>query len=349
MKKILIIAGIAILAFLGIKGCDDDYDPEDEDIVEESNIDAIRDRVTAVEGNVLILESGLRVRVIGVDPNNAWAETYLKSHTIGKEVSLVADRVIQKNMSDADTEIPAYVILDSYMPSVNHQLLVANPRAFDPSEVSDSLEVFRPDEDKIVEIEDLALYMKMRSFLIETPSGHGTGFFINDEGLALTNNHVLSDDNAVACLYNDKAHDDSGLYKDRMREVGDILYTDEVLDITIFQVNLDKGEKVDYFNLAKNHVPQGTRVSTYGNPYNLTGTYTSGDLSAYRDIQSRPLVQYSMATNPGNSGGPVVTPTGLVIAVHDLGDKEKQNVNYGIDILAVRKVLDQKQLKYGGM
>ncbi len=350
MKNILLIVVALIIVILCVKNCGggDDSDGADN-IIEESNIDGIRERVAGAEGNVIILESGLRVRVIGVADHNGWVESYLKAHVVGEPVTLIADRMIKKNMEDYDEEIPAYVILDKSHPSVNHQIIIDNPRAFDAKELGDSLEVMRPRKGEAVNITDLALYMKMRSFLIQVPDGIGTGFFINDQGLALTNNHVLPDARGTAFLYNDKVHDDSKIYSDRQRQIDRIIYTDPVLDLTVFQVRLDPGEKVDYFELADKHVPQGTRIATYGNPYGLTGSYTSGDLSAYRDVEHRPLVQYSMATNPGNSGGPVADPTGKVVAIHDLGAKDMQNVNYGIDILAVREILDEFQLKYGGM
>ncbi|MDE6409350.1 MAG: serine protease [Muribaculaceae bacterium] len=350
MKKVILILLGVVVVFLCVKNCGghDEYNETDE-MVDESNIDQIRERVESAEGNVITLESGLRVRVIGVANNNSWVESYLKAHVVGKDIALVADRQIKNHMEDYDEEIPAYVILDETKPSVNHQIVIDNPRAFDASELADSLEVMRPKKGKTEEITDLALYMKMRSFLIQVPGGLGTGFFINDQGLALTNNHVLPDGQGVAYLYNDKAHDDSEIYAERERQIEGIIYTDPVLDITIFKVRLDPNEKVDYFDLADKHVPQGTRIATYGNPYGLTGSFTSGDLSAYRDVEERPLVQYSMATNPGNSGGPVADPTGKVVAIHDLGAKDMQNVNYGIDILAVRKVLDKHQLKYGGL
>ena len=350
MKKVLLIILAIVVIFLCVKNCGDhnEYDETDE-MVDESNIDQIRERVASAERNVLTLESGLRVRVIGVADNNSWVETYLKAHVVGKDIALVADRQIKNHMEDYDEEIPAYVIIDNTKPCVNHQIVIDNPRAFDATELADSLEVMRPKKGKTEEISDLALYMKMRSFLIQVPGGIGTGFFINDQGLALTNHHVLPTPEGVAYLYNDKAHDDSKIYSERERQVERIIYTDPVLDITVFQVRLDPGEKVDYFELADKHVPQGTRIATYGNPYGLTASFTSGDLSAYRDVEHRPLVQYSMATNPGNSGGPVADPVGKIVAIHDLGAKDMQNVNYGIDILAVRKVLDERQLKYGGM
>lgn len=59
-------------------------------------------------------------------------------------------------------------------------------------------------------------------------------------------------------------------------------------------------------------------------------------------------MQYTMSTNGGNSGGPVCDEYGRVIAVHELGRKDLQNVNFGIDILQVRDVLNGLSINYGG-
>ena len=60
------------------------------------------------------------------------------------------------------------------------------------------------------------------------------------------------------------------------------------------------------------------------------------------------LIQYDMATNGGNSGGPVCDIYGQIVAVHELGDKTAQNINYGIDAAQLRTVLNRLGLKYGG-
>lgn len=351
MKQIAVIAGLVLAGVIFFNTCQGQSDDEEDDSIELSgnNIDDIRERVKDVDGNVIILESGLRVRVIGTLPDNKWVATYLKAHVLGREVKLVADRQIQTHMEDYESEIPAYVIVNRYQPSVNHSIVLDNPRAFDGSSLGDSLNDIRPSKRVHDNISDLALYMKMRSFLVQTDNGIGTGFFINDAGLALTNHHVLSDMKGKICLYNDSEHDNSNLDAKKVRAVQTIIATDPVLDITVFKVQLNPGEKVDYFDLMDKHVPQGTRVATYGNPAGLTASFTTGDLSAYRDVVGQALVQYSLATNPGNSGGPVVDPAGRVVAVHSIGDKTQQNINYGIDILPVRKLLDKHQLKYGGL
>lgn len=350
MKNLIIIAGVIILVIIAANMCnsgEEDYDDSEE--YDELCIDSIRERVADVECNVLILESGLRVTVIGTRADNEWVETYLRAHVLGHEVRLVADRRLKETYTEADSVVPAYVIISEGRPSVNHSIIIDNPRAFDASMFGDSLEAFKPRKNRHNEISDIAMYMKMRTFLIQTPFGLGTGFFINDDGLALTNNHVLSDTDAKIFLYDRKAHDNNNVDTDRFLRVNTIYETDTLLDITIFKVQLNSGEKVDYFDLADKHVAQGTRVATYGNPDGMTGSFASGYLSGYYTIDSQPLLKYEIDTKRGNSGGPVVEPRGTIVAVHSHGDTTQQRDKFGIDILAVRRLLDKHQLKYGGL
>ena len=91
-------------------------------------------------------------------------------------------------------------------------------------------------------------------------------------------------------------------------------------------------------------------MSTLGNPHGLTASFSSGVLSAYRPDPERDvlLMQYDMATNGGNSGGPVCDKYGQIIAVHEMGDKSAQGINFGIDAMQLRSQLDRLGLQYGG-
>lgn len=354
MKKVLLILAGLILTICCVNYCNNSQQDDDDSATDDYT--PLEGKVVEAEGNVITLESGHRVSLLGISPDNKWVENWLKANLVGKTVRIEEDSRVGVNHFDDEEDIPGYVIYEEGYPSANYELILSNPQVLDISANYDSLEYFKkaasfsiPVEKPEEVIEDLAFYMKQRSFLVQTPEGLGTGFFINSNGMALTNNHVLSDANGVVWLYDSDNPDNSELSEELRRGIEGVYYTDPQLDITIFQIQLGPGERVPYFKLADKHVPQGTRVATYGNPFGLTASYTSGDLSAYRGkVDGRPLVQYSMATNPGNSGGPVVEPHGLVIAVHDLGSKDMQNVNYGIDILAVREVLDRYNADYGG-
>lgn len=329
-----------------------------------TNITGYRGELKDVEkGNVIVLKSGLKVQLLGVKGGLTSTEVFVKNNYKNARVSLVADSKGKQKFSNNKSKVKAYVLLEKDRRVCINRMVLQDGRreAYSEANLRDSLNNFRKifDEDTPSRIEDLPLFMKQRTFIIMTNEGIGTGFFINDEGLALTNTHVLhqgDENSAVVVLYQEDA-EDSKIYRDKKRRIKNIKFTSPFenggLDITIFSVDLENSEKVPYFNLVKSHTPVGKDCATFGNPKQMTATYYKGVISAYRDqdpLTGRdvPLVHYDMSTNPGNSGGPVCNEYGQIIAVHELGKKDDQGMNFGVDILAVRTVLDQMRLKYGG-
>lgn len=312
----------------------------------------------ATGGNVIVTETGMNVLLLGVKEGDDVGTAFLQKY-VGETIHVIADSKLDQDPVGTDT-ICGYAVFDNGL-CINHMLLRQEPQLFSPINLEDSLESFKPQRDETREITDMGLYLKQRAFLIEVPVGgglsnYGTAFFINDEGVAITSYHVFDGSSDANCyIYNTVSLDDSGINSDKQYTayVNDIIQTDAYLDITVFKVNLPKGAKTDYLDLSRKHIASGDRIYTIGNPVGqaeiLTATLTDGIVSAYREQHSeKPLVQYTLSTNHGNSGGPVCDKNGKVIAVHCMGDKTKQNVNYGIDILAVRNMLGKLGLYYGG-
>lgn len=315
------------------------------------------------KGNVVVLKSGLKVQLLGVKGNLNSTEVFIKNNYKNARVRLVADSKGQQKFGSSKSKVKAYVLLENDRHvCINRMVLQDGKRdVYSEANLRDSLDNFRQifGGDAPIRIEDLPLFMKRRTFIVITNEGIGTGFFINNEGLALTNTHVLRQEDeksATVVLYQEDA-EDSKIYRDKKRQIKNIKFTSPFenggLDVTIFSVDLENNETVPYFDLVKSHTPVGKDCATFGNPKQMTATYYKGVISAYRDqdpLTGRdvPLVHYDMSTNPGNSGGPVCNEYGQIVAVHELGKKDDQGMNFGVDILAVRKVLDQMRLKYGG-
>ena len=347
MKKILLIVAIVFLGVLCLRNCNDCGNAK-------TSINGYVGTVKSVSGNVLTLTSGLNVRLLGVEANRTDVEMFLRSQFLNKRVRLYADShyAVKHIVSPYDT-VSVYAVEDGVTTfCINRQVVREYPDAYRHSEVFDSLGWVAP-EDDLIEKKNLALYMKQRTFLIETSEGIGTGFFINEKGLAVTNWHVLrpgQEGTAKVYLYEDDP-DDSKIYTKNKRNIKNIRWSSnkEALDITILTVELENGEKVPYYNIAKLRPNQGDPVATYGNPQGLTASFTKGSISAFReDERGVELMQYDMTTNPGNSGGPVCDKYGQIVDVHELGNKNMQNTNYGIDARQVRAVLNKLGLKYGG-
>ena len=300
-----------------------------------------------VNGNTLILGTGLKVWMLGVEENCSYSELWIKKHLIGKTVELVRDSKNEQTFNKLGATVKAYVIMeqDGKKVCANRLVVEDNPDCSTIMFINDSS--FSKKHEPIP-IHDKALYMKQRTMLVETSSGIGTAFFINKDGVALTNNHVL-DGSKPACvyLYAEDA-EDAKIYSSRKRNIRNILWTNKELDVTVFSVELENREESPCFSLIKRHEPVGNNCHILGNPQGLMASYASGQISAYRDddaVTGRKLVQYNMSTNGGNSGGPVMNDKGEIIAVHAMGIKPAQGLNFGIDILQVRDVLDAPGLK----
>lgn len=353
MKNLLIIVGIIVVAFFCVKKCSTGGSNDG------TPIDGYSGTVSNVEGTTLVLSSGLRVRLLGVENGNNEVEAFLKTNYLGRGVTLYADSQSQKKtITSADDVVDAYAVETGTRGyCINRIAVLEYPEAYRESETHDSVgwiigdTILQPKK-------NLSLYMKQRTFLIITNSGVGTGFFINEDGLAVTNWHVLSpgeERSAIAVLFEDDANN-SNVEMDKKRNFKNIKFSEDIrgLDLTVVTVELENGEKVPYFNIAKREPNQGDIVATYGNPGDGNGdihtaTYAPGVIRRlYTDERGTDMIEYTIPTNGGNSGGPVCDKYGQIVAIHEIGDKSMQNANAGINAQQLRKILDKKHMKYGG-
>jgi serine protease Do len=142
-----------------------------------------------------------------------------------------------------------------------------------------------------------------------TPAhGLGSGFIADPEGLVVTNNHVVQGANHVEVVL-----------QDGRRYIGTNIKTDPKTDMAIVHIKAD--EPLPYLEWGNSDDMEiGDRVLAVGSPLGMTGSVTSGIISAKgRDIhmnQYEDFLQTDAAINPGNSGGPLVNLDGKVIGVN---------------------------------
>lgn len=327
------------------------------------------------DSGILVLASGLRVRPLGVKDGNEQAKVYAKNSLVGKRVSLTRDSSQPATYRSSRDTIRAYVTVCETKGSLWRLVAKFGGReVLSTANTKDSTEAILkvmdpgPGPEPMTDVE-LALYMKQRTFCILTRHGSGTGFFINEEGLAITNSHVMeyADEKTAIIVRYSKEKDNNQLNMEDKRNIKNIKHSavmdPKQKDITIFTVDLENGETVPYFHLAKEHVPQGTKAAIYGNPEGYVASFdASGVVSKYepkfqyagRVYADCPVVIVSTNFNHGNSGGPICDEYGRVYGVSTWSisnTKEGgvlQNIRFGIDILTVRDMLDAMHLDYGG-
>ena len=148
----------------------------------------------------------------------------------------------------------------------------------------------------------------------------GTGFVIDPSGVIVTNMHV------VRGLTSARVRLPSGDSFDRVI----VRAYDEAKDVAIIQVPAFRLPTVLLGN--SDSVQQGDTVILLGSPLGLTGTATTGIVSAIRQMDGFRLFQTDAAANPGNSGGPMLNDRGEVVGILTSGIKSAENLNFVVPI-----------------
>lgn len=138
----------------------------------------------------------------------------------------------------------------------------------------------------------------------------GSGFIIDaDEGIVVTNNHVIADADEIVVNFPDGSKLDAEL-------VG----VDPKTDLAVLKIDPTKKKLSEVKFGDSESIRIGDWVMAIGNPFGLGGSVTIGIVSARnREIGSGPYddyIQTDAAINRGNSGGPLFNMDGEVIGIN---------------------------------
>lgn len=165
-------------------------------------------------------------------------------------------------------------------------------------------------------------------FMIFTTDGNnvyqGSGFFIGDDGLAVSNYHVFKGttigDEAIKMPGDDTAY-----------KVADIYQRSEEEDFIIFRVDYDNTSSIP---IADKKPQIGDKVFAIGSPQGLENTFSSGEVSQWRGEN---LMQISALIDHGSSGGALINEYGEVVGITSgsFADGSQANLNYAwsIDVI----------------
>ena len=171
--------------------------------------------------------------------------------------------------------------------------------------------------------------------------GGGSGFLITEDGMIVTNKHVVSDETAdYTVITNDgKEHPAKVLAKDPINDVAVIKIEGNGYPI------LNLGDS-DSLKIGQTVVAIGNSLGEFSNTVsrgiisglkrNLTASGGRGESENLSNI-----IQTDAAINPGNSGGPLLGIGGNVIGINVAMAQGAQNIGFAIPINQVKKVVDQ--------
>lgn len=171
----------------------------------------------------------------------------------------------------------------------------------------------------------------------------GTGFVVSDNGVIVTNRHVVADTNANYSV----------ITKDGKRLEVEKIYRDNNLDLALVKTKSVDGLKpLKLGDSSKLKV--GQTVIAIGNALGrFSNTVTTGVVSGLgRSIGAGDpfsgqtellddLIQTDAAINPGNSGGPLLNSAGEVIGVNVAVSESAQNIGFTVPINSVKPIVDE--------
>ena len=168
---------------------------------------------------------------------------------------------------------------------------------------------------------------------VETPAGFGSGFFISPDTM-LTNAHVVGANTSVTIRRTDGR-----------TVMGRVDNSAPELDVAVIRVSSPDPNQPTLTLGSGVRARAGQEVIALGAPLGLTNTVTRGIVSAVREVGGLTLVQTDAASNPGNSGGPLLDRSGQVIAIMTLGIKpsDAQGLGFAVAIEHAQALLAGKR------
>jgi len=170
--------------------------------------------------------------------------------------------------------------------------------------------------------------------------GGGSGFIIAEDGLIVTNHHVIEDADQVIVRL-----------ADRREFEAEVVGSDPQTDVAVLRIDADDLPTLAFGDSTDLRV--GEWVIGIGSPFSFEQTVTAGIVSAKGRTQGRqqyvPFIQSDVAINRGNSGGPLIRTDGTVVGINSWilsSGGGNIGLSFSIPIEIARNSIDQL-LEYG--
>ncbi len=165
----------------------------------------------------------------------------------------------------------------------------------------------------------------------------GSGVIVGDEGIIVTNNHVIEGADSFQVVLSD-----------RREYAAELLLADERTDLAVLKIDPD-GARLPMLEFADTRdLEVGDLVLAIGNPFGVGQTVTSGIISATArtDVGVSDyafFLQTDAAVNPGNSGGALVDTAGRLVGVNTAifsRSGGSNGIGFAIPAEMVKRVVD---------
>ncbi|MBI9018373.1 MAG: trypsin-like peptidase domain-containing protein [Phycisphaerae bacterium] len=178
--------------------------------------------------------------------------------------------------------------------------------------------------------------------MVQTPSGLGSGFILNEQGYLITNYHVIARETSLKVVVFRKS--DTGFEQKRYKKIKIIAFN-PLLDLALLKIEDGQNDipfKFVYLGEIEK-ISAGDDCFAIGNPLGLTRTVSKGIVSTpNRNAEGQLYIQTTADINPGNSGGPLFDQSGRVIGVTSMGYLSYGGLNFAIPVDVVKRFIDNR-------
>jgi len=137
--------------------------------------------------------------------------------------------------------------------------------------------------------------------------GGGSGFIVREDGLIITNHHVIEDADEIIVRL-----------ADRREFVAELVGSDAETDIAVIRIDAEDLPTLRFGDSSA--LRPGEWVIAIGSPFQFEQSVTAGIVSAKGRTQNQqqyvPFIQSDVAINRGNSGGPLIDTDGRVVGIN---------------------------------
>jgi S1-C subfamily serine protease len=185
----------------------------------------------------------------------------------------------------------------------------------------------------VVVIQDLVPQYGFFGNLAGYSQQQGSGFItkVKNQFVIVTNNHVIQG-----------ATNETVTFSNGQSYPATVLGSDAKVDLAVLSISPMPSGLTPLTLVSSDTLQVGDPVVAVGTPYGLSGTLTTGVISALgRTITEdsttnqngqtiADIIQTSTAINPGNSGGPLITYSGDVVGITTAGISNSQSLGFAI-------------------
>ena len=188
--------------------------------------------------------------------------------------------------------------------------------------------------------------------------GTGSGSLISEDGLILTNYHVIDDAKSMMVVF----HPEQGMIGSQMDILessmfypAQVVRVDEYSDLALIRIGgVPSTAKVLELATEDTKPAVGDDVHALGHPRGQYWTYTRGYISQVREkFEWGPfqdgdppnlanVIQTQTPINPGNSGGPLLNQQGKIVGVNSFGSGNSEGLNFAVALSSIHEFLKRE-------